>query len=61
MFLHTVNVITGSRMGPVICGGMFNGLHLGLLYWRLSRGKLLCVFIIADSFLLTFIRVCVRQ
>lgn len=40
----------GSRMGPFICGGMFNGLHLGLFYCRLSRGKLLCVFSLADSF-----------
>lgn len=47
----------GSRMGPFICGGMFNGLHLGLFYCRLSRGKLLCVFSLADSFLSTFIKV----
>lgn len=51
----------GSRTGPFICGGVLNGLHLGLFYCRLSRGKLLCVFSLADSFLSTFIRVRASQ
>lgn len=51
----------GSRTGPFICGGVLNGLHLGLFYCCLSRGKLLCVFSLADSFLSTFIRVRASQ